>query len=132
MKNSLKSRNFIAESKNKWSVVWFVPNLIGYARILLLITSYFYKDRNFGIFASLYFASFALDFFDGPCARMLHQTSRFGGMLDMLTDRMGTLMLYIVNFELMAKAPFWCAMRNKFSNLDGDLTRGKVHFCRAP
>jgi len=67
----------------------------------------------------LYFISFVLDYFDGLMARAFKQCSKFGGLLDMLTDRMGTLVLYFINFELMAKAPFQCALRNGFDNLHG-------------
>lgn len=86
-------------------------------RIVLLVGCYFYKDHQFETFAILYFISFVLDYFDGLFARMFKQTSKFGGLLDMLTDRMGTLVLYFINFELMAKAPYKCAIRNNFDSL---------------
>jgi CDP-diacylglycerol--inositol 3-phosphatidyltransferase len=92
---------------------------VGYLRIILLIGCYFYKDHQFEKFAILYFISFVLDYFDGLLARAFKQTSKYGGLLDMLTDRMGTLVLYFINFELMAKAPFQCALRNGFDNLHG-------------
>ena len=42
---------------------------------------------------ALYSASFVLDFFDGLAARALHQSSNFGAVLDMVTDRCSTAML---------------------------------------
>lgn len=125
MKSNSKSKSFshlpsLGLIAGKWPVVWFIPNLVGYLRILLLIGCYFYKDHQFEKFAVLYFVSFVLDYFDGLFARMFKQTSKFGGLLDMLTDRMGTLVLYFINFELMAKAPFQCAIRNNFDSLHGN------------
>lgn len=102
-------------------MVLYIPNVIGYLRIILLVACYFYKDHQFEKFAILYFISFCLDYFDGLTARAFKQCSRFGGLLDMLTDRMGTLVLYFINFELMAKAPFKCAIMNSFDSLHGTL-----------
>jgi len=44
----------------------------------------------------LYLASFVGDLFDGLVARRLGQTSTFGGLLDMVTDRCSTLGLLFV------------------------------------
>jgi len=45
---------------------------------------------------SFYIASFVGDLFDGMAARKLNQTSQFGGLLDMITDRCATLGLLIL------------------------------------
>eukprot|EP00980_Cylindrotheca_fusiformis_P017586 scaffold5517_cov135-Cylindrotheca_fusiformis.AAC.16 len=45
---------------------------------------------------SMYLASFVGDLFDGLVARKLDQTSEFGGLMDMLTDRLSTLGLLFV------------------------------------
>ena len=42
---------------------------------------------------TFYFMSSFLDAFDGMAARYFDQSSTFGGMLDMLTDRVGTMAL---------------------------------------
>lgn len=42
---------------------------------------------------SLYFLSSFLDAFDGMAARHFDQCSKFGAVLDMLSDRIGTCML---------------------------------------
>ena len=49
---------------------------------------------------SLYVLSFVGDLFDGMAARKFHQTSKFGGLLDMVTDRCATLgLLFILSGE---------------------------------
>lgn len=98
--------------------VWlFVPNLIGYARFLFLLISLFYVVRADGtnMFLALYAASYLLDAADGPAARSLQQTSRFGAVLDMVTDRVSTaVLLAALTHESMVKqwalAPAWLAL----------------------
>ncbi|XP_065511360.1 CDP-diacylglycerol--inositol 3-phosphatidyltransferase isoform X2 [Caloenas nicobarica] len=53
--------------------------------------------------AALYGASALLDAVDGAVARMLGQGSRFGAMLDMLTDRLSSMCL-LVNLALLYPA----------------------------
>jgi len=76
-------------------VLLFVPNLIGYARIILLVVSLFYMRTDHGIAASLYLLSGLLDALDGHAARILNQCSKFGAMLDQLTDRAATACLVV-------------------------------------
>ena len=114
----------VKKTKSKmssWPVLLYVPNLIGYTRILLLIVCYFIKDQDYLVFAAIYFVSFVLDFFDGFFARLCNQCSEFGGILDMLTDRIGTLILYIVIFELFVESKYKCLKIDTFSALHGKL-----------
>lgn len=81
-------------------VLVYVPNLIGYSRVsctlagLLLMMAY---PRFWLVATLLYAASFVGDLFDGLVARKLNQTSTFGGLLDMVTDRCSTLgLLYVL------------------------------------
>lgn len=79
--------------------VWlFVPNLIGYVRIVtgLAALAYAFDAARWPWFAALYFLSYALDAVDGVAARALRQTSRFGAVLDMVTDRCCTAALLAV------------------------------------
>jgi len=48
------------------------------------------------VFTILYFVSFALDAVDGHVARLLKQTSKFGEVLDMVTDRFSTAALVLI------------------------------------
>lgn len=78
------------------NVFLFVPNIIGYARIILAIMSCYYMPFDH-VRASLYYiVSGLLDAADGYAARFLNQSSRFGAMLDQLTDRCATLCLMMV------------------------------------
>ena len=81
-------------------VLLFVPNLIGYSRVLFTLTSFvlmLHFDEQWVIAILFYFLSFAGDLFDGIAARKLNQTSTFGGLLDMITDRCSTLgLLYVL------------------------------------
>lgn len=73
------------------NVFLFVPNLIGYARILLLGSSFYFMLSNYSLAILLYLLSASLDAFDGLAARLFNQSSVFGSILDMLTDRVSTM-----------------------------------------
>lgn len=75
------------------NVFLYVPNLIGYARILLLGSSFYFILKDYRLALGLYGLSYTLDAFDGLAARLLNQSSLFGGVLDMLTDRVSTMCL---------------------------------------
>lgn len=75
----------------------YVPNLIGYTRVALMFTAYYVYESKPIIFFLCYFLSQFLDMFDGMAARHFNQSTNFGAMLDMVTDRCSTcgLMLTI-------------------------------------
>jgi len=75
------------------NVFLFVPNLIGYARIFLALLSFWFMPTNYVMAAWCYIISGLLDAVDGHAARLLGQSSKFGAMLDMLTDRCATMCL---------------------------------------
>mmetsp|Transcript_25677 Transcript_25677/g.50135 ORF Transcript_25677/g.50135 Transcript_25677/m.50135 type:complete len:221 (+) Transcript_25677:76-738(+) len=77
------------------NVYLFVPNVIGYVRILAGIGAFYYS-RNCGLFWLLYFVSYFLDCIDGYAARLFGQATRFGQMLDMVTDRCCSACLFTV------------------------------------
>jgi len=83
-----------------WPIYLYVPNLIGYARILANIVAFGECFANKKLFTALYFVSFVCDELDGRFARMLNQASTFGAVLDMVTDRV----LYLILYEL-AESP---------------------------
>lgn len=82
-------------NKNE-NVFMFVPNLIGYARIILALASFYTMPHKPILTLSFYFMSTFLDAFDGFAARLFNQSTRFGAMLDQLTDRCGTMCLIFV------------------------------------
>ena len=85
-----------AASPAPWPVWLFAANLIGYARLVLALAAFgaAFAPAGDGAalarFCYLYFASYALDAADGAAARALKQTSAFGAVLDMATDRVCT------------------------------------------
>nr|CAG4641144.1 EOG090X0BWK [Eulimnadia texana] len=93
------------------NVFLFVPNLIGYARVVLGIASLYFMPHNHIAATWLYMLSGLLDAFDGHAARALNQSTKFGAMLDMLTDRCATMCLlamlgvfypsYVMLFQLV-------------------------------
>ncbi|CAG0901765.1 unnamed protein product [Cyprideis torosa] len=59
-------------------ILLYVPNLIGYARLLLIFLAWVFWDAHPPLFVILYVASAILDFFDGYFARKLNQCTSFG------------------------------------------------------
>lgn len=78
------------------SVYFFIPNLIGYLRILLCIVAFAVAKDHFIIFYVCYAVSQVLDQWDGWAARRYGQSSRFGAVLDMVTDRCSTACLQCI------------------------------------
>lgn len=70
--------------------------IIGYLRIISCAAAYVYAFSNPGLSVILYFLGAGLDAVDGVAARALNQCSELGRVLDMLSDRMGTLVLFMV------------------------------------
>jgi CDP-diacylglycerol--inositol 3-phosphatidyltransferase len=85
-------------------VLFFIPNLIGYFRVVSTLSALTLMIAMPSAWLSailLYLLSFILDLFDGLAARKFQQTSTFGGLLDMITDRCSTLgLLYVLGCEL--------------------------------
>lgn len=80
-------------SQNTWKsidpsrIFFYAPNIIGYCRVVLLLGSFVFIRERPRVFLGLYGASFGLDMIDGPVARHLGQSTRFGAALDMITDK---------------------------------------------
>lgn len=84
-------------------VYFFVPNLIGYTRVGLTLAGLYLVLRahrsssdEWMLGLGMYTTSFVLDFFDGYFARMFSQCSNFGAVLDMVTDRVSTMLLLVL------------------------------------
>ncbi|KAG6403643.1 hypothetical protein SASPL_135871 [Salvia splendens] len=78
------------------SVYLYVPNIIGYVRILMNCYAFAICFKDKYLFSLLYFVSFVCDALDGWFARKLNQVSTFGAVLDMVTDRISTACLLVV------------------------------------
>lgn len=87
-------------------IYFFVPNLIGYARMACSIIAYLVARDYPALCLVLYTASFVLDAADGMAARALDQCSHFGAILDMLTDRASTAGFLVVLDGVLQPMPY--------------------------
>jgi len=98
-----------------------IPNILTYWRILAvpLVVLCFFTEGHFGAsFAARWwaFAIFVIasisDFFDGYLARIWHQTSAFGRMLDPIADKMlvSACLLLLAADETIAGWTLWAAV----------------------
>lgn len=78
------------------NIFLFVPNLIGYARIILALVSFYIMPFDYVMASVCYLLSGFLDAIDGYAARWLNQGTKFGAMLDQLTDRCATMCLMVM------------------------------------
>lgn len=78
------------------NVYLYLPNLIGYARIACTLYSFQVASTSPTLCIFAYFLSFVCDELDGRVARMFNQTSTFGAVLDMVTDRTSTTGLLVI------------------------------------
>jgi len=76
-------------------IFWY-PNLVGYARIISTVIAFSICFTQVEAAAFFYLLGQGLDAVDGTVARRFNQCSKFGAVLDMLTDRMSTAVLLIV------------------------------------
>ena len=75
------------------NVYLFLPNIIGYIRVITAGISLYLLPNRPKLCTTIYFVSCILDVFDGMAARALGQESKFGAVLDMVTDRCATACL---------------------------------------
>ncbi|XP_010436948.1 PREDICTED: probable CDP-diacylglycerol--inositol 3-phosphatidyltransferase 2 [Camelina sativa] len=80
----------------KLSVYLYIPNIVGYMRVLLNCIAFAVCFSNKTLFSLLYFFSFCCDAVDGWCARKFNQVYTFGAVLDMVTDRVSTACLLVI------------------------------------
>ncbi|KAH8106989.1 CDP-alcohol phosphatidyltransferase-domain-containing protein [Cristinia sonorae] len=109
------------------NVFLFVPNLIGYSRILLAGLALHYMSFHPKYCTLAYGISCLLDAADGHAARALGQTSKFGAVLDMVTDRCTTSSLlcylsaaypqYTMVFQLLITLDFSSHYMHMYSSL---------------
>jgi len=78
------------------SVYFFIPNIIGYSRMVFAMLAFYHIHTNYFLFFIFYALSAVLDIADGYAARALDQCSKFGAILDMVTDRASTTCLIVV------------------------------------
>ncbi|KAF2254512.1 CDP-diacylglycerol--inositol 3-phosphatidyltransferase [Trematosphaeria pertusa] len=79
----------------KKNIFLFYPNLVGYSRVVLAIASLYYMPLHPRTCSLLYSASCLLDALDGIAARHFNQETKFGRVLDVVTDRCTTSCLLV-------------------------------------
>ena len=77
-------------------VIFYYPNLIGYLRVICMVVSFYYALSNWQIALIAYCCAFVGDVVDGYVARAFKQSSVYGGILDMVTDRVSTCGFLVV------------------------------------
>ena len=87
----------------------------GYSRIVLAIASLYYMPLHPRTCSLLYSVSCLLDALDGYAARRFNQSTRFGGVLDMVTDRCTTACLLVF---LSSAFPRWSLLFQGLISLD--------------
>jgi CDP-diacylglycerol--inositol 3-phosphatidyltransferase len=88
-----KQASFLGRHGNTYV---YVPNLIGYARVLCALFAFAVALRDPYYCVTVYFIGFVLDETDGRAARTFNQSSTLGAVLDMVTDRLATAGLLAV------------------------------------
>lgn len=89
------------------NIFLFVPNIIGFARVILALISFYYMPTNYIIATWCYIVSALLDAVDGHAARYFDQSTKFGAILDQLTDRVGTMCLLVTLSLFYPTYMFW-------------------------
>lgn len=87
----------------------------GYFRIVLAIASLYYMPLHPRTCSVLYSVSCLLDALDGYVARIFEQSTRFGAVLDMVTDRCTTACLLVF---LSSAFPRWAIIFQGLIALD--------------
>jgi len=103
------------EQYKRENIFLFWPNLIGYARIVLAIASLYYMPLHPRTCSLLYSISCLLDALDGYAARYFEQSTKFGAVLDMVTDRCTTACLLVF---LASAWPRWSLVFQGLISLD--------------
>lgn len=92
-----------------------VDSSIGYVRIILATASLYYMPLHPRTCSGLYSVSCLLDALDGYAARTFNQSTKFGGVLDMVTDRCTTSCLLVF---LASAFPRWSLVFQGLISLD--------------
>lgn len=88
---------------------------LGYTRVLLTVVSLYYMPLHPRTCSLLYSISCLLDALDGYAARHFNQSTTFGAVLDMVTDRCTTACLLVF---LSSAWPRWAIIFQMLISLD--------------
>uniref|UniRef100_A0AAY4DKP2 CDP-diacylglycerol--inositol 3-phosphatidyltransferase n=1 Tax=Denticeps clupeoides TaxID=299321 RepID=A0AAY4DKP2_9TELE len=93
----------------KLEVLFYIPNVIGYVRILLLLAAWIAFNTP-EVFILAYVLFVILDGVDGWAARWFDQSSKFGAWLDVVIDNTGRAMVWSMLFKWgwLVSSVEWC------------------------
>ncbi|KAI2611694.1 CDP-alcohol phosphatidyltransferase-domain-containing protein [Hypoxylon fragiforme] len=114
MASKSKPKNSLPEPEHE-NIFGFWPNIIGYFRIVLAIASLYYMPLHPRTCSILYSISCLLDALDGYAARYFEQSTKFGAVLDMVTDRCTTSCLLVF---LSSAFPRWAIIFQGLISVD--------------
>ncbi|XP_059511376.1 uncharacterized protein si:ch1073-145m9.1 isoform X3 [Stegostoma tigrinum] len=102
-------------------ILLFVPNIIGYIRILLLLVCWWTFNYPL-VFFPCYVVFIILDGFDGFAARQLNQVSEFGAWFDVAIDNFGRTMLWTLLFKWghFVSSLEWCVFVCMHNSMGAD------------
>ncbi|KAK3178414.1 hypothetical protein OEA41_000549 [Lepraria neglecta] len=112
---SVHPRSSTMRPETSENIFLFYPNIIGYSRIVLALASLYYMPLHPRTCSLLYSVSCLLDALDGYAARYFHQSTQFGAVLDMVTDRCTTACLLVF---LSSAFPRWAILFQGLISLD--------------
>ena len=112
---SAKTNKSSLNTDRSENIFLFYPNIIGYSRIFLAIASLYYMPLHPRTCSLLYSISCLLDALDGVAARYFEQSTQFGAVLDMVTDRCTTACLLVF---LSSAWPRWALLFQGLISLD--------------
>ncbi|KKZ66994.1 CDP-diacylglycerol-inositol 3-phosphatidyltransferase [[Emmonsia] crescens] len=110
-----RSRSPAVPVEQRENIFLFYPNIIGYFRVFLAIASLYYMPLHPRTCSILYSVSCLLDALDGVAARHFNQSTTFGAVLDMVTDRCTTACLLVF---LSSAWPRWAILFQGLISLD--------------
>eukprot|EP00605_Chrysophyceae_sp_TOSAG23-4_P002544 GSChrysophyteH1.ASY1.ANO1.2809.1 assembled CDS len=114
-----RSRSRISSSSKKKSdspsceasnVLLYYPQLIGYMRVIFMLSSLYFARSDWKACLGCYCVAFGGDVVDGFVARKFDQSSSFGATLDMVTDRVSTAGFLCMLASLMPEYAFYLAL----------------------
>ncbi|KAF5365601.1 hypothetical protein D9758_003221 [Tetrapyrgos nigripes] len=114
------------------NVFLFLPNLIGYTRIVLAALSLHFMSYHPIYCTIAYSVSCLLDAVDGQVARARGETSKFGAVLDMVTDRCTTscLLCYLgiayPNYAIIFQFLITLDFSSHYMHMNSSLITGSV------
>ncbi|KAI0010649.1 CDP-alcohol phosphatidyltransferase-domain-containing protein [Xylariaceae sp. FL0662B] len=113
--NPVVSLSSDVDTSPRENIFLFWPNIIGYSRIVLAVASLYYMPLHPRTCSLLYSISCLLDALDGYAARYFQQSTKFGAVLDMVTDRCTTSCLLVF---LSSAFPRWAIVFQGLIALD--------------